>query len=415
LPDPQGNIIGIVEDFKDMRERNRFYEKIQQQQDLINAVLNATPELIALKDTNHIYRLANPAFYDFFNIKQKDVSGLTDFDLFPKEKALKYRIHDTETINSLTKHISDEKMNNIWFQTIRTPVINDKKKCTGVLYSFYDISHRKMLELKLIDLNKSLEVSVDNRTKELKNTNKKLQKEVNERKQTEKALKKSEKELRYLSKELLKRIEKERKHIAMELHDVIGRSLTAIKFKIESIISIKDNTDLKTQLLQTINLIKQAIEDVRDISVNLCPSILNDLGIVATISWFCREFEKIYPWIFTEKSINMIEKQIPEEIKIVIFRVMQEAMNNIAKHCYCDTIMIRLNKDNEKIVFEVEDTGNGFDVKAQLNKKGYNKGFGLVSMKERIELSGGTFKIISRIGSGTIIHGSWPLFREYLS
>ena len=137
--------------------------------------------------------------------------------------------------------------------------------------------------------------------------------------------------------------------------------------------------------------------------MDLRPSILDDLGILATLSWFCREFQKIYSHLQVQNQIDIQEQDVPEPLKIVIFRVLQEAMNNIAKHSRGEQVSLALRRINGTVVLTIRDNGIGFDLKNS------RRGLGLSSMKERAELSGGSFTVESSIGKGTLIRASWPL------
>ena len=218
--------------------------------------------------------------------------------------------------------------------------------------------------------------------------------------------------LRRVSSLLLDVQENARKRIAGELHDSIGQSLTAIKFGLENVISSisQDAVEESIELLEAlIPVVQQASEEVRQIHTDLRPSLLDDLGIISTISWFCREFEKVYSGIKIEKQVNMEEKEIPEPLKIVIFRVLQEALNNISKYGKANHVRISLKGITGKLEFIVEDNGQGFDIEHMRYVKSSKRGFGLTSMKERIELSGGAFAIESTPGVGTVVRASWPI------
>ena len=205
--------------------------------------------------------------------------------------------------------------------------------------------------------------------------------------------------------------ENEKKRIAQELHDSIGQSLTAIKFGLENSLDEKAGRTAETQmesLRAVIPLVQQAIEEVRRIHTDLRPSMLDDLGLLVTINWFCREFQMIYSVIRIEKHVAVQENEVPEPLKMVIFRVLQEAMNNIAKHSDADFVRLCFKKTDGAIALTVEDSGRGFDPEKALSLKNSEKRFGITSMKERTELTGGSFAIKSIPGSGTAISASWP-------
>ena len=235
--------------------------------------------------------------------------------------------------------------------------------------------------------------------------------DITERKRTEEALTESEKRLRSLSSQLLVAQEKERKLIAQEIHDSIGASLAATKFKVEDVITkIGENRpETRAALGSILPMLQEVIQEARRIQMALRPSILDDLGILATISWFCREFESIHSHINIRQEINIEESKVPDSLKTVIYRVLQEAMNNIAKHSKADRINLLLRKMDGAIELGIEDNGEGFDPEEALARIGTNRGFGLSSMRERTELSGGSFSIKSSKGAGTVIKAMWPI------
>ena len=234
--------------------------------------------------------------------------------------------------------------------------------------------------------------------------------DMTKRRIAEDALRKSDKELRILSNQLLSAEEKERKRIARELHDGIGQTLSAIKFSVENTIrdlqKPRSALDLKS-LEGLIPLTQKTIEEVRRIVKDLRPAILDDLGILATIAWFCREFQNVYSNIWIEQKINIAENDIPSPLKTTIYRVLQEALNNVAKHSRADSVCLSVQKRSNAIELIVQDNGSGFDLEKAISLKPSQRGFGLASMRERAELEGGVFDIQSVIGQGTTIQVVW--------
>jgi PAS domain S-box-containing protein len=236
--------------------------------------------------------------------------------------------------------------------------------------------------------------------------------DMTKRRLVEDALRESDKELRILSNQLLSTEEKERKRIARELHDGIGQALSAIKFSVENSLRELRNRPNRSELKPLeaiIPLTQKTIEEVRRIVKDLRPAILDDLGILATITWFCREFQKVYANIEIKKDIDIREKDIPSPLKTVIYRILQEALNNIAKHSRADAVQLGLKRKNSRIELKVHDNGRGFDFRKAISLKASRRGFGLASMRERAELSGGVFTIDSSAGKGTTVRLRWEV------
>ena len=235
--------------------------------------------------------------------------------------------------------------------------------------------------------------------------------DISKRKKMEESLKTSERDLRILSSKLLSVQEKEKKRIARDLHDSIGQSLTAIKIEVENILKNSDQKNAREivePLKGIIPKIQGIIGEVRRVTMDLRPATLDDLGILATISYFCREFQKLFPNIRIEQQINIQENEVPNPLKIMLFRVLQETFNNIAKHSQADLILLSFLKKGFTIELNIEDNGKGFEIGRELTGVSPKRGLGLTSIKERIKFSGGTVSITSTKGVGTIVHASWP-------
>lgn len=226
------------------------------------------------------------------------------------------------------------------------------------------------------------------------------------------SLLRSERELHVLSEELFAAQEKERKRISAELHDGIGQYLSAVKYSLEEYVYSPDprkREDPKESLKGTLGLLQDAIEEVRALAVDLRPAILDDLGLVAAMSWYCRRFQKIYAPLLVNTRIEAVEAEIPDALRIVIYRVLQEALSNVVKHAHAEQVCIHLGSSGQELLLSVEDDGCGFDVDGVVSRDGTPRGIGLLSMRERTELGGGAFLVQAQRGAGTRIHARWPL------
>jgi PAS domain S-box-containing protein len=235
-----------------------------------------------------------------------------------------------------------------------------------------------------------------------------------ERKRAEEMLRKSARELRLLSSRILDAQENERKRVARELHDGIGQALTGIKFAIENGVRRLKETETAPHfkvLDDIIPLIQTTVDETRRIAMGLRPSTLDDIGISETIYWFCQQFESIHKNIRILKSIEVEEDQIPETLKTVIFRVLQESLNNVAKHSGADRVQLSLQQKGNTVKLIVEDNGSGFDSEKPLPQNATGQGFGLASMRERIELSGGIFTLETAPEQATRICAEWTIVK----
>jgi len=227
--------------------------------------------------------------------------------------------------------------------------------------------------------------------------------DITERKRAEEELRNKENQIRFFASQCLTAHETERRRIAAELHDSIASSLTGVKFRIEKIAQDMKQGLGSTESLQDLSSnVAQSLGEVRRIMADLRPSVLDDLGIMPALNWFCREYEKTYSHISVEKEIGISEDEVPDSLKTAIFRISQEAMNNIAKHSKASLVHLSLQKVGDRVELTIQDNGRGFKTDE------IAKGFGLSTMRERAELSGGTFAIHSTQGKGTILRASWP-------
>ncbi|SPF44902.1 hypothetical protein SBDP1_510013 [Syntrophobacter sp. SbD1] len=225
--------------------------------------------------------------------------------------------------------------------------------------------------------------------------------------QAEAAIRQSRDELAQVPARLLAAQEEDRKRLAGELHDSIGQTLAALKFRIEHILDVMKNgkfTEGMALLEQFIPTLQYSIDETRTIYMGLRPQLLDDFGVIAAIHWYRCELMKLYPHIHIEAEMRIEELDIPERLKIAIFRISQEALNNVTKHARAEWVDLVLVKHCDMIELSVSDDGIGFDLD---QVHGCPKSYGLSGMKERTEQSGGKLTIESVPGKGTTVRVVW--------
>jgi len=228
--------------------------------------------------------------------------------------------------------------------------------------------------------------------------------------QTAESLRQSQEELRQLSEQLLNIQEAERQRIAGDLHDVIGQSLSVVKVSIEEAqqqFEREGKPDAAAVLSRLVPWVKDALAEVRRVSMDLRPAIIDDLGLLPTLSWFFREFGASCRNIVVEPKIDIAESDVPAPLKIAIFRILQEAVTNIIKHARATRIQVVLQSFGSVIQLAVIDNGAGFDTRAPRDAQNWKSGLGLASMRERARVSGGNYVLESTPGIGTSVFVSW--------
>jgi len=234
--------------------------------------------------------------------------------------------------------------------------------------------------------------------------------DVRERLKTQEVLTRSEQQLRELTTQLLTAQERERRRVSRELHDELGQALTALKIHL---VGVGDRLQPEQQALKKdcehlLAHIDDIIENVRRLSWDLSPSILEDLGLASALGYLLQE---------TCRNNNMecvldlddISHLFSQEVQSNIYRMFQEALTNIVRHAGASRVWVTVTRRKERVSLVVEDDGAGFDVKETLSRRASSKRLGLTTMTERARMAGGTLTIHSRKGKGTRITLALPL------
>ncbi len=257
---------------------------------------------------------------------------------------------------------------------------------------------------KLADSYSQLDQKVLARTRELSQANTDLTKEINERIQAEEEQKKAEAQVHTLTQELIKVQEIERKRIALDLHDNVAQELSALKVLSESLglEHTMNPAELRRQMEEWSEVLNRCVGTIRELSYNLMPPGLEHLGIKSALSSYCRDFSKKkgIPIEFTSAGMDTLSLALDYDIAINLYRLVQEALNNINKHAAASHAKVRLLSAGSKILLQIEDDGQGCDLVAVREKALLGKRLGLLGIQERVKSLSGSVTIVSRPREG---------------
>lgn len=256
------------------------------------------------------------------------------------------------------------------------------------------------LTQELATLNQSLAAQVAERTRE-------LQQEVAVRREAERRAEDHAARLQALSSQLLRVQEDERRALAQELHDQIGQLLTGLRFQLEAAREAAPSPPLKEALEVTAELLRS----VRALTLQLRPRMLDDLGLKPALEWQTQLFQG-QTGINVELDLTLPETRLSSELETTVFRMVQEALTNIARHSGANAAVVTVTADDHALQVEIADRGRGFDAAAALARR---DSLGLAGLAERVHLAGGAFEIFSQTGQGTRLHAEFTLAPQAVS
>lgn len=231
--------------------------------------------------------------------------------------------------------------------------------------------------------------------------------DITQRKSTEESLKQSEQQLRALSRRVLEVQEAERRLVAIELHDELGQSLTAIKINLQSSARFHDRVPGE-QNTEDILIVEEALRQVRRLALALRPAMLDDLGLVPALRWMAKQQSERVGFVANVHTVRLQGRLAPD-IEIACFRIAQEALTNIARYARATTVNITLSEVGSDLVLSVQDDGSGFDIDATRVNAMAGGSIGVLGMQERAMLIGGTLEIESNRGCGSTVRLRCPM------
>ena len=362
------------------RHRAEFEQKFSERELKLRAILDTEPECVKVLDVaGHILDM-NPAGLRMIDADSLDqVIGHCVYPLVktPYREALK---HLTQAVFSgesgtLMFEITGLKGSSRWVETHAAPLRDANGNVTALVGVTRDITNRRNAEQN--------------------------------QKQIENSLRETSERLRRLSESVLAMLEADRRRVARELHDEIGQVLTAVSINLK-VVQSKAHESLWPRLDESMKIVDRALQQVRNMSLELRPSMLDDFGLEAALNWYVRGFEE-RTGIRTQFVAAAPGYDTPETIRTTCFRVVQEALTNVARHAKAQNVLVELRPDSESIRLLIQDDGLGFDHQAAMVRASLGASLGLLGMQERAQLIGGELEIESKPGRGTTVAVWLPL------
>jgi signal transduction histidine kinase len=261
------------------------------------------------------------------------------------------------------------------------------------------------------------------RSADLKVSNRQLKKEIAQRKLVEESLRNSERhyskllaqsqqlqdQLRHLSRQLLSAQEEERKRISRELHDEIAQTLTGINVRLAALktAATVNTKDLQKKISSTQRMVEKSVDIVHRFARELRPTVLDDLGLIPALHSFVKSFSK-QTRVHVHLTVYAAVEQLDGVQRTVLYRVAQEALTNVARHAHASRVDVHIQKLPHAVGLTIKDDGKSFHVERVLHAK-KNKRLGLLGMRERVEMVGGSLHIESARGQGTTIRAEIPV------
>ena len=403
IVDAGGTITGLVGVIVDITEAKQAGEALRRNEAHLRELFDAFPIGVAHADkaqrvtfANRVYRERYCSYYTGLSVRE-----FIGERIYAQNEPYVRRALAGEAVQFELSEVGDD--GRVSTRLLRyVPDRDSAGEVTGFFALREDITERRLAEEKIRKLNEDLERRVRERTAELSAANEALQAEVRERRLAELAALNLADRLQNMTRRLGEAQEVERRRLAAELHDGVCSNLAAIGLNLALLqrqLPHSDAASMQQRLSDLIAQIDEAKANAKDISVDLRPLLLEERDLLSALEDYARRFESSTGIAVEVKGANL-GRRLPPEKKIALFRIVQEALTNCARHAQARTVAIELDYDPENLLLSVTDDGIGIDL-ADLSRK--KPGLGLLSMQERAEAIGCCWRIESLPGKGTRI------------
>jgi PAS domain S-box-containing protein len=387
-------------------ERNESARALRKSEERYRNLFQGAAEGIMVVDSETMQiRYANRALCDMLGYSEDEFKKLSIPDIHPKE--------DRESIvKEFNLHVSKEKKlaanipclkkdgTLIYVDIVTAIEYIDGRRCN--IGFFTDVTARRQADEELRKAHGELENRAEQWTNELGNANKKLVGEIGERQKAESKLLIYHDQLRSMTSKLSLAEERLRRRMAIDIHDNVGQDLAIAKMKTEALAAAEETVEFKKELTEISGLLAQTIKNTRSLTFELSPPVLYELGFEAAVNWLVRQTMNQYG--FSAKfSDDKKSKPLENDVRVILFQAVKEVLFNIAKHAKAQNVAVTIKRAGDEIKVEIVDDGKGFDVAEVLQKEREASGFGLFSIRERLDYVGGRININSKPNRGTYV------------
>lgn len=377
--DADGRVEYISGVFFDVTDRKKVQEALQESENRFASFMRYLPGIAFMRDTKGRYLYVNETWEKVRQRQLQTVIGKAFDEVWPIEKAVKFNEGDRRVITrgepvQNIEEIAQDDGAHIWLVN-KFPILDKDGKPIIIGAVGIDITRRR---------------------------------------RAEEALWESEQRLRFLTTQLLTAQERERKRISMELHDELGQSLAVLKLQVRAIERRlgDEQPDLKADCRELLDYLDGVIDNVRRLSRDLSPAILEDLGLQSALKYLINGVSKHYK-VSHSFEVEDLDQLFTFDAQIIIYRIFQECLTNISKHADASEVAIAISKKDDLVSIVLEDNGTGFDPAQVSARRLAGRGLGLAALNERARMLGGTLEIWSQPGAGTKVTCVIPVGYPY--